>query len=66
VSPRAIVSPFVDVDDDEALTPSRLGGDDGPSCRGCGCTALDACETPNGACFWLEPDLCSACAGDER
>lgn len=31
-------------------------------CRVCGCTEDDACETPNGTCFWLESDLCSACA----
>lgn len=27
-------------------------------CRECGCTGDRAC--PNG-CFWVEPDLCSAC-----
>lgn len=34
-------------------------------CRVCGCTDLDACEddtTLIGTCFWVEPDLCSACA----
>lgn len=30
----------------------------GTRCRGCGCTATFAC--PDG-CFWVEPDLCSAC-----
>jgi len=32
-------------------------------CRVCGCTQMDACETPAGPCFWVEPDLCSACVG---
>lgn len=32
-------------------------------CRGCGCTDDRAC--PDG-CFWEEPDLCSACALEER
>lgn len=36
-----------------------------PVCRVCGCTDDFACEddgtgTP---CCWIEPDLCSACAG---
>lgn len=29
------------------------------ACRGCGCTDDHACP---GGCFWVEPDLCSACA----
>ncbi len=28
-------------------------------CKSCGCSDLVAC--PDG-CFWIEPDLCSACA----
>jgi transcriptional regulator with XRE-family HTH domain len=31
----------------------------GPFCRVCGCTDEAACE---GGCYWIEPDLCSACA----
>lgn len=27
-------------------------------CRVCGCTDDAACE---GGCYWVEPDLCSAC-----
>lgn len=27
-------------------------------CRVCGCTDIQACE---GGCWWVEPDLCSAC-----
>jgi hypothetical protein len=28
-------------------------------CWQCGCTDDHACE---GGCYWIEPDLCSACA----
>jgi len=31
-----------------------------PVCRVCGCTQYNACE---GGCYWVEPDLCSKCAG---
>lgn len=31
-----------------------------PYCRVCGCSDDDACP---GGCYWVEPDLCSACAG---
>ena len=31
-----------------------------PRCRSCGCTDARACP---GGCYWVEPDLCSACAG---
>lgn len=30
------------------------------ACRICGCTDMRACP---GGCFWVESDLCSACAG---
>lgn len=30
-----------------------------PVCRVCGCTEGNACQ---GGCYWVEPDLCSACA----
>ena len=30
-----------------------------PVCRVCGCTQHNACP---GGCYWVEPDLCSACA----
>jgi hypothetical protein len=36
-------------------------------CRKCGCTDLDCsgCVERTGLpCFWVEPDLCSACAPD--
>lgn len=29
------------------------------ACRICGCTETQACP---GGCYWVEPDLCSACA----
>ncbi|SMF82920.1 hypothetical protein SAMN06265365_14818 [Tistlia consotensis] len=33
-------------------------------CRSCGCTQAAACEMADGGgCWWVEPDLCSACAG---
>ena len=32
-----------------------------PVCRVCGCTEDNACP---GGCYWIEPDLCSACAQD--
>ena len=32
-------------------------------CRKCGCTSSHACEHPDfGACWWVEPDLCSHCS----
>ena len=34
-----------------------------PSCRVCGCWEYNACPDEDfGACWWVEPDLCSACA----
>ena len=38
-----------------------------PQCRVCGCTDDDCydCYVRTGApCCWVEPDLCSACAGE--
>jgi len=37
-----------------------------PICRICGCTREHACETEEGACHWVEPDLCSACCTEEN
>jgi hypothetical protein len=31
------------------------------ACRTCGCTDNNACMTDDGPCWWVEPDLCSAC-----
>lgn len=35
-------------------------------CRECGCTDTSACYDPErgGGCYWVEADLCSACATD--
>ncbi len=34
-------------------------------CRVCGCCDYQACMTEDGPCHWVEPDLCSGCAGKE-
>ena len=31
-------------------------------CRVCGCTNEKACMTRDGPCYWINDDLCSACA----
>ena len=36
--------------------PARRAG----VCRVCGCTDDRACD---GGCWWVQPDLCSACVG---
>ena len=37
-----------------------------PTCRKCGCWEYGACwDAINGACWWVEEDLCSRCAGLE-
>ncbi|TCX51968.1 MULTISPECIES: Cas9 inhibitor AcrIIA9 family protein [unclassified Dehalobacter] len=33
-------------------------------CRVCGCSNESACMTEEGACYWVESDLCSACADE--
>jgi hypothetical protein len=38
---------------------------DSRQCRICHCTERQACATAEGTCHWIEPDLCSACAGIE-
>lgn len=42
------------------ITPGFLTIDG--KCRGCGCTQNNACMTEDGPCYWVETDLCSACA----
>ena len=37
-----------------------------PHCRVCGCTEINACPGAFGGCYWVEPDLCSACAPDDH
>jgi hypothetical protein len=39
--------------------PTKKQKNKAPTCRVCGCTDKKACP---GGCFWIEPDLCSACA----
>ena len=37
-----------------------------PSCRQCGCWEYGVCfDEEVGACWWVEEDLCSFCAGPE-
>ncbi len=46
-----------------------LDGFEQPTCRECGCSDDDCsgCVEKTGvACHWVEPDLCSACAGEQR
>lgn len=50
---------------DEALLNDETGFPRLPSvlghvCRACGCSEMDACQPFS--CFWVETDLCSACA----
>lgn len=42
----------------EILLDLREDADSNRACRHCGCTDDRACE---GGCYWVEPDLCSAC-----
>ncbi|MDD3491929.1 MAG: hypothetical protein PHZ19_00335 [Candidatus Thermoplasmatota archaeon] len=35
-------------------------------CRVCGCTEDNACVTDDGPCYWVEEDLCSACAAKSQ
>jgi ParB family chromosome partitioning protein len=49
-------------------TSGETNGVDGdtftvPTCRVCGCTDEAACDDDGQPCHWVEPDLCSACAG---
>lgn len=52
------------IDLDRALRPPAPEG--WPACRSCGCWQHAACwDEEAGACWWVEPDLCSHCAGDD-
>lgn len=35
-------------------------------CRVCGCSDFRACWTESGPCYWIEYDLCSACATEDQ
>lgn len=41
------------------IAPPRL-------CRICACSEADACASCDGACAWVEDDLCSACSFPEN
>jgi hypothetical protein len=54
-------APFIEPDPFGQAMPATLGGE--RFCRECGCTQFNACVHPeHGACWWVEPDLCSHCA----
>jgi HNH endonuclease len=59
--------------DDAAREDAQAMSEDGvfdvQRCRICGCTEDDCtrCIQRTGSpCYWVEPDLCSACVGDEK
>ena len=58
VKPAPKVDFDVSLDDLLADTPDK-GGEQ--ACRVCGCTHYTPCD---GGCYWVEPDLCSSCAGE--
>ena len=51
------------------MTVTTLQPDPAGACRVCGCTTENACLQLHSnvldvrPCWWLEPDLCSSCAG---
>lgn len=53
---------FLDADGNPIELPQDTGQ---RHCRQCGCTDAQACMTDDGPCHWVEPDLCSGCAGKE-
>lgn len=55
----------ITVDENQmSLTFSRKKPKSTPirKCRVCGCDDNHACMTEEGPCYWVEDDLCSACA----
>lgn len=46
----------------DALRMAAADLENFPVCRVCGCTDDTPCE---GGCYWVEPDLCSACTERE-
>lgn len=50
-------------EDIEKMAEYHCGDDDEVACRVCGCTDSHACD---GGCYWVEDDLCSACADPEE
>lgn len=51
-------TPFVIIDPKDELRHTAVE----QACRICGCTWNNACITDEGSCYWVESDLCSACA----
>jgi hypothetical protein len=45
------------------LCPASGNHIEDPMCRKCGCTDNRACDE---GCFWVEADLCSACAPEKE
>lgn len=53
--------------EDPDLTGKKAKSGKAGICRVCGCTETTPCEDIEGnTCSWVEPDLCSACAEEER
>lgn len=50
-----------DFDDDDELSLALIPKAAPGTCRVCGCTAERGCYPIR--CYWVEPDLCSNCAG---
>ena len=50
----------------EIKTMNRPPAPEGwPTCRVCGCWEMAACwHDQVGACWWVEPNLCSHCGSD--
>lgn len=55
-----LMAPFICTEEQELLQILAEIKKDIRRCRVCGCTDDDACS---GGCYWVEPDLCSMCAG---
>ncbi len=51
-----------DREDREEVT-GTANGLDLLTCRVCGCTEANPCETANGPCHWVDDELCSECEG---
>ncbi len=58
-----LAAPFLCIDIPELLATVEEIKKDFRRCRICGCTDDNACE---GGCYWVEEDLCSACAEAAR
>ena len=54
----------MELTDDQAMGLERVPAPEGVrTCRECGCWNEDACwDEIEGACWWVDGDLCSSCA----